>query len=73
MRSGKVRENCVDKVRESQGIQIELTGGNPVTSKYTVHVTIYVQAGIQRGKVKVPEFQKKIENIIAKLGIPIQV
>ena len=29
VRSGKVREGCAEKVRESQGIQIELTGGNP--------------------------------------------
>ncbi len=30
VRSGKVREKCAEKVRESQGFQIELTGGNPV-------------------------------------------
>ncbi len=30
MRSGKVREKYAEKVRGSQGIQIELTGGNPV-------------------------------------------
>ena len=29
VRSGKVREKCTKKVRESQGIQIKLTGGNP--------------------------------------------
>ena len=29
VRSGKVREKCAEKVRESQEIQIELTGGNP--------------------------------------------
>ncbi len=29
VRSGKVREKCREKVRESQGIQIELTSGNP--------------------------------------------
>ncbi len=28
--SGKVREKCAEKFRESQGIQIELTGGNPL-------------------------------------------
>ncbi len=34
MRSGKVREKCAEKVRESQGIQIELTGGNPAKKRY---------------------------------------
>ncbi len=29
VRSGKVREKCAEKVRESQGIQIKVTGGNP--------------------------------------------
>ena len=39
MRSGKVREKCAEKVRESQGIQIKLTGGNP---KYHVVSTWFV-------------------------------
>ena len=30
VRSGKVSEKCTEIVRESQGIQIKLTGGNPV-------------------------------------------
>ncbi len=34
VRSGKVREKCAEKVREGQGIQIELTGGIPVTGKF---------------------------------------
>ncbi len=29
VRSGKAREKCAEKVRESQGIQIELSGGKP--------------------------------------------
>ncbi len=35
-RSGKVRERCAEKVRESQGIQIQLTGGNPGSYKKLV-------------------------------------
>ncbi len=29
VRSGRVREKCAETVRDSQGIQIKLTGGNP--------------------------------------------
>ena len=33
----------------------------------------HVKNGIQSGKVKVPEYKTKIENIISKLGVPVQV
>ncbi len=36
---GKVREKCAEKVRQSQGIQIELTGGNP--AECTNVITIF--------------------------------
>ncbi len=37
-RSGKVREKCAEKVRESQGIQIELTGGNPEAENWNFYL-----------------------------------
>ncbi len=39
--SGKIREKCAEKVRESQGIQIELTGGNPaINNGLRMHVLL---------------------------------
>lgn len=32
-----------------------------------------LQKGIEKGKVSIKDFKRKVENILAKLGIPIQV
>ena len=50
MRSGKVREKCAEKVRESQGIQIELTGGNPVSGFSLRGNVVVVKGDIGRGQ-----------------------
>lgn len=34
---------------------------------------LYLQSGVKKGRVKLPEYKQKIENIIAKLGVPVTV